>query len=88
MQRDDNKHNLFKKMADKKSNLLWQILFYVMKRLHVVVLGFLFFFGMEEISLYFIGLMFFFVLFTASTNDYRKYGLALVYYASFFIWVE
>jgi hypothetical protein len=58
-----------------------------MKRLHVVILGALFILGMEEISLYFVGLMFFFVLFTASTNDYRKYGFALVYYAAFFIWI-
>lgn len=88
MQRDDTKHTLFKTMADKKSNFLWQFLFYVLKRLHIIVLGLLFFLGMEEISLYFVGLMFFFVMFTASTNDYRKYGNVLVYYAGFFIWIE
>lgn len=58
-----------------------------MKRLHIIVLGLLFYLGMEEITLYFVGLMVFFMLFTASTEDYRKYGFALVYYAAFFLWI-
>lgn len=48
----------------------------------------MFIFLMYEINIYFIILMFFFVMFMASIQAYRKNGMALVYFAAFFIWVK
>lgn len=75
-------------MTDKHSNLLWQLAFYVLKRFHLVCLFLIFALCMQEINVYFIGLMFFFVIFTVNLKSYRKYGMSLVYFASFFIWIS
>jgi hypothetical protein len=61
--------------------------FYVLKRLHVVALLFIFIFQMKELNIYYVGLMFFFIMFASSLNTYRKYGRWLVVYAAFFIWL-
>jgi hypothetical protein len=73
-QRSEFSVTLFKKIADKKSNILWQLFFYILKRFHIVLLAAIFIFGMQEINVYFIGLMFFFVSFAASIKTYRVYG--------------
>ena len=88
IQRDEFRIALFKKMSDKHSNLLWQLSFYVVKRMHILCLFLIFVLCMQEINIYFIGLMFFFVIFSTSLPSYRKYGMTLVYFASFFIWIK
>jgi hypothetical protein len=88
LQRDEFRISLFKKLTDKKSTFLYQIMFYVLKRIHIFLLFLVFVFGMQEINLYYIGLMFFFVIFASSLNTYRKSGKILVLYAAFFIWIQ
>ncbi len=65
-----------------------QLLFYILKRIHILLLFLVFIFGMREINIYYIGLMFFFVVFSASLSTYRAAGLLLIYYAAFFIWLQ
>lgn len=87
LQRDEFRVGLFEKLTDKKSVFLWQLFFYVLKRLHVVLLSLIFIFGMKEFNIYYIGLLYFFVVYTSSLATYRKSGMVLVIYAAFFIWI-
>ena len=88
LQRDEFKIGIFEKLTDKQSVFLWQLCFYVMKRLHIVVLSVVFIFGMKELNIYYIGLMYFFVAYVSSLATYRKSGITLLLWAAFFIWLQ
>ena len=45
LQRNEFKHGMFKKLTDKQSNFLYQLFFYVLKRIHIPVLLTIFIFG-------------------------------------------
>lgn len=86
-QRDEFKIGIFDKLTDKQSIFLWQLFFYILKRLHIVILSLIFYFGMREFNIYYIGLMYFFVAYVSSLATYRKSGIILLVWASFFIWI-
>lgn len=88
LQRDEFRVGIFEKLTDKRSNFLWQLFFYVLKRLHIILLSLIFVFGMKEFNIYYIGLLYFFVVYTSSLATYRKSGMILVSYAAFFIWIQ
>lgn len=88
LQRNEFKDGLFKMMTDKKSNFMWQISFYILKRLHIPVLLIIFAFGIKQLNIYYVGLLYFFVMYTSSLATYRKSGYTLIIYASFFIWIQ
>ena len=87
LQRNEFKHGLFKKLSDKNSNFLWQLFFYILKRIHIPLLLVIFLFGLQEFNIFYIGLLYFFVMYTSSLATYRKSGYVLVVYASLFIWL-
>jgi len=64
------------------------MLFYVLKRIHILVLGLIFIFGMSEVNIYYIGLLFFVMAFATSLPTYRRYADVLVIYSSFFIFIQ
>lgn len=88
LQRDEFRIGIFEKLTDKQSVFLWQLFFYVLKRMHVFILSLIFYFGMRELNIYYIGLMYFFVAYVSSLATYRKSGQVLVMYAAFFIWIQ
>lgn len=75
-------------MADEKRNFLWQLGFYVMKRIHVFLLTGMFIFGMGDINVYYVGLLYFFIKYVSSVAAYRKCGASLVIFAGIFIWLQ
>jgi len=85
---DDIKRVIFEKLTDYHSVFLWQLFFYILKRLHIPILCLIFYFGMRELNIYYIGLMYFFVMYVSSLITYRKSGQVLVFYAAFFIWIQ
>ena len=88
VQRDEIKIAIFTKFSDYRSNFLWQLFYYILKRIHIVLLSLIFVYGMKEINIYYIGLMYFFVVYTSSLVRYRESGRVLVLWAGFFIWVQ
>ena len=88
VQRDEIKIAIFTKFTDYRSNFLWQLFYYILKRIHIVLLSLIFVYGMKEINIYYIGLMYFFVVYTSSLVRYRESGRVLVLWAGFFIWVQ
>ena len=76
---------LFDKITDENSNFMWQLFFYVLKRIHIPLLFLIFVFGIKNINIYYIGLLYFFIRYISSLVAYRKSGKTLVAYASFFI---
>lgn len=86
--RDEFRRALFDKITDRKKIFLYQLFFYILKRVHVFILFFIFLFGMRELNIYYIGLMYFFVVYTASLATFRNSGLVLVVYTASFIWLQ
>ena len=86
--RHDFKKNFFERLSNKNSNFMWQLLFYILKRIHIPILLLVFILGVYEMNIYYIGIMFFFVVFAASLSTYRRAGLLLVCYSAFFIWLQ
>lgn len=88
LQNDTFKEGIFKKLTDKNSNFLWQLCFYILKRIHVPILLVIFVFGLKEFNIFYIGLLYFFVVYVSSLHNYRQSGYTLTIYSSFFIWAQ
>ena len=86
--RNDFKDNTFEKLTDPKNNFLWQISFYLLKHLHIIVLCGIFAFAFTGLNIYFIGLLYFFLRYVSSPKAYRKSGTRLLAFAGFFIWLN
>ena len=87
LKRDEFTTTMFQTLSDKNRNFLFQLAFYAIKRLHIIVLIVLFIFTMKEITVFYVGLMFFFIMFASSLTTYRQYGRWLVGYVGFFVWL-
>lgn len=85
--RDQIKKDLLDKVTNSESNFLWQVAFYLLKFIHIIVLTGIFLFSITGVNLYFIGLLYFFLRYVSSMHAYRKCGTTLVAYAGFFIWI-
>jgi hypothetical protein len=87
LQRDEFRIGIFRKLSDMKSVFLWQILFYLLKRIQIFILIPIFIFGMQELNVFYIGLLFFLISYTSSLATYRRSGYIMVAYSGFFIWL-
>ena len=85
--RDGITTELFEKMASDRRNFLWQLSFFLLQRIHLILLCSIFAIGMDAINLYYIGLLYFFMKYVSSVLAYRKSGSKLVAFTGFFIWV-
>lgn len=74
-------------MANDRRNFLWQLSFFFLQRIHLILLCSIFAVGMNAINLYYIGLLYFFMKYVSSVLAYRKSGSKLVSFTAFFIWV-
>lgn len=85
--RNEFQTELFEKMATARRNFLWQLSFFVLERIHLILLCSIFAIGMDAINIYYIGLLYFFMKYVSSVESYRKSGSKLVAFTAFFIWV-
>lgn len=67
MSRGQITEKIFKKMANDKKNFLWQLSFFLLQRIHIVLLCAIFMIGMNSINVYYIGLLYFILKFISST---------------------
>ena len=74
-------------MATERKNFLWQIGFFVLQKIHLILLCSIFAIGMDAINIYYIGLLYFFMKYVSSVASYRKSGSKLVLFTGFFIWI-
>lgn len=84
--KNELQENLFERMAKENSNFLWQLSFFVLQKIHLILLCSIFAIGMDDINVYYIGLLYFFMKYVSSVQAYRKSGSKLVMFTAFFIW--
>lgn len=70
-----------------EGNFLWQVSFFVLQNIHIVLLLTIFFIGMNAINVFYIGLLYFIIKYVSSVAQYRKSKWGLVTFTAFFIWV-
>lgn len=66
LQRDEMRIAIFTYLSNKETNFLMQMSFYIMKRIHILVLLLIFIYGFQKINIYYIGIMFFFIIYASS----------------------
>lgn len=85
--RNEFQDSIFKAMASDRRNFLWQLSFFVLQRIHLILLCSIFLVGMNDINIFYIGLLYFFMKYVSSLAVYRKSGSKLVMFTAFFVWI-
>ena len=81
----EEKRQLFIKMSDPKSGSMWHSLFFILRRVDLVVCLVIFFVGVTKIDFFHISLMYIFVIFCLFPDGVRRNFIFVLAYICFFV---